>query len=95
MDRTTAELDSSGWPGFRALLSAAALERFAQPPNSDARQQFASMQGLTDADGQEIGVLIVTGQPQVDTQVVCVVRWNPALADEVQARAAFARLLAS
>ena len=37
-------------------------------------------------------MLAVTGQPEVQDRVVCVVRWNPAVATEADARAALERL---
>ena len=93
MDRPADEPDSTGWPGFRVLVSSAVLDRFAtQPPNSDARRQFVGLHPLRDAGGRELGVFAVTGQAEVLGQVVCVVRWNPDVATEADARAAFERL---
>jgi hypothetical protein len=78
------------------LVPSTILDRFAaQPPNSDARRQFVGLHPLRDADGRELGVFAVTGRAEVQDQVVCVVRWNPDLATEADARAAFERLLAT
>ena len=94
MDRGADESDSTGWPGFRMLVPSAVLDRFApQPPNSDARRRFVGVHALRDAAGREVGVFAVTGQAEVRDQVVCVVRWDPALATEADARAAFERLV--
>ena len=93
MDRNRSDADSTGWPGIRLLVPSAVLAGFAEPPNSHARHTFAGAHPLHDMDDREIGVLVVTGQPQVDGRVVCVLRWDPALVNEVQARAAFTRLL--
>jgi hypothetical protein len=75
------------------LVPSAVLDRFAaQPPNSDARRQFVGLHSLRDAAGRELGVFAVTGHAEVQGQVVCIVRWNPDLATEADARAAFERL---
>ena len=87
--------DSSGWPGFRMLVASALLDRFAaQPPNSEARRHFVGLHALLDSTGRELGMFAVTGRAEVQDQVVCVVRWNPDVATEADARAAFERLLA-
>jgi hypothetical protein len=95
MDQRISDLAGPEWPGFRLLLAVDDLHRLAQPPNSQARHRFAAVHWLRNAQGDDLGVLIVTGHPQVEGQVVCIVRWNPDVSDEGAARAAVVRLLAA